>query len=319
MANSERKKTVAFYEIVRPKEAGDMRMSQVDWQAVLSNIGDISPQQRLYRDTNDVYFGEPVSAGGEYHLGLARLRDGDIQQVDWEHGHIDHLQLEENRSIVDTTVACFLPFGNVIGVLQGTMSAPRISAVQRWLNSMDSGLNRDIAIIPLIGKSAWEKLKNAEEVNFFEMRMRPGPDLLASEVGGLGDMSRRVHRHNPDALITLSMKIPKQGFFSRGTPRARGERQLREDVQTFISQYAGLVGQNGAVDRAIAHVTLANADGELVEEKINFVSDHITSQKQVIMRRSEGGAPWHEAAVRAILQVANEHERELRDAVSTVP
>ncbi|WP_371481533.1 hypothetical protein [Kitasatospora sp. NBC_00315] len=319
MANSERKKTVAFYEIIRPKEAGDTRMSQVDWQAALSNLGSIPPQQRLYRDTNDIYFGEPVSAEGKKHLGLARLRDGDIQQVDWEHGHIDHLQLEENRSIVDTTVVCFLPFGNVIGVLQGTMSAPRPIAIQRWLNSMDTGLNRDIAVVPLIGKSAMEKLRSAQEINFFEMRLRPGPDVLAAEVGGLGDMSRRIHKYNPDALITLSMKIPKQGFFGRGTPRARGERILREDVQAFISQYASLVGSNEAVDRAIAHVMLPNADGELIEEKINFVSDHITSQKSVIMRRSEGGAPWHEAAVRAIMQVANDCERELRDAVSAVP
>ncbi|MEV8325079.1 hypothetical protein [Kitasatospora sp. NPDC056731] len=320
MVNSDRKKTVAFYEIVRPKEAGEVRrMSHIDWQAVLSNLGGIPPQQRLYRDTSEVYFGEPVVAESAHHLGLARLRDGDIQQVDWQNGHIDHLQLDGDRSIVDTTVVCFLPFGNVIGVLKGSMAAPRPTAVQRWLNTMDTGLDRDIAVIPLISMSAYEKLKRAEEVNFFEMRMRPGPDVLESEIGGLGDMSRRIHRQNRDALITLSMKIPKQGFFGRGTPRSRGEMQLREDVQTFIAQNARLLGPDCAIDRAIAHVTLANSDGELVEEKINFISDHITSQKTVIMRRTQGGAPWHEAAVRAILGVASEHEAELRRAVSAVP
>ncbi|MFJ5884295.1 hypothetical protein [Kitasatospora cineracea] len=319
MANSERKKTVAFYEIISRKEAGDVRMRQIDWQLALANIEHLPPDQRLYRDTSDVYFGEPVHAEGKLHLGLAKLRDGDVQQVDRTTGHIEHLQLEENRSIVDTTVICFLPFGNIIGVLQGTRSAPYTTAIQRWLNAMDSGIGKDIEIIPLIGKRAMEKLRNAEEVNFFELRMRPGPDLLESEIGGLGEMSRRVHRHNPDALITITMKIPKQGFFSRGTPRSRGERQLRHDAQSFISEYADLMGNHGAVDRAIAHVTLSNSNGELVEEKINFISDHITSQRQVVMRRSEGGAPWHEAAVRAILQVANAHEQELRDAVSSVP
>ncbi|QKW20522.1 hypothetical protein HUT16_16920 [Kitasatospora sp. NA04385] len=294
-------------------------MSNVDWQTVLANIGDIPPERRLYRDTEDIYFGEPVVAGGRMHLGVARLRDRDIQQIDWVHGRIDHLQLEENRSIVDTTVVSFLPYGNIIGVLQGTMSAPRPSAVQRWLNSMDSGLDRDIAVVPLIGRNAREKLKRAEAINFFEVRLRPGPDLLDSDVAGLGDLSRRAHRHNPNALITLTMKIPKQGPFSRGTRRSRGESQLREDVLGFISQYASLVGEGGAVDRAIAHVVLPNGDGDLIEEKINFVSDHITAQRQVMMRRSEGGAPWHEAAVRAITQVATECERELRDAVSAVP
>ncbi|MFD8060478.1 hypothetical protein ACFXA0_30065 [Streptomyces cyaneofuscatus] len=318
MASSGRKKTVAFYEIVRPKEAGDLRFPHLDWQKALRNLGQREIQQRRYRHFDDVYVGDPISVQGRQHLVLARLRDGDIQQIDWEHQHISDLQLEGNRNVVDTTIICFLPFGNVIGVIQGSPSAPRPTALQRWLNSMNV-THEELAVMPLVGKKAWEKLNSAEAVNFFEMRLRPGPMMFPSDAEGLGDFSRKAHKQNPDALITLTMKIPKRRGFGRDTARSRGERRLREDVQHFISEFGSLVGPDGSVDRAIAHVTLSTSDGALVEDQINFVSDHITAQKPVFLRRSEGQAPWYEAAVHAVLEVATAHESELRDAVRPMP
>lgn len=318
LASAGRKKTVAFYEIVRPKEAGDLRFPHLDWPQVLSNLGQREMRQRRYRHIDDVYVGDPISVQGRQHLVLARLRDGDIQQIDWEHQHISDLQLEGNRSVVDTTIICFLPFGNVIGVIQGSPSAPRPTALQRWLNSMNVA-HEELAVMPLVGKKAWEKLNSAEAVNFFEMRLRPGRMVFPSDAAGLGDFSRQAHKQNPDALITLTMKIPKRRGFGRDTARSRGERRLREDVQHFISDFGSLVGPDGSVDRAIAHVTLSTSDGALVEDQINFVSDHITAQKPVFLRRSEGQAPWYEAAVHAVLDVAAAHESELRDAVRPMP
>ncbi|TLQ43422.1 hypothetical protein [Streptomyces marianii] len=318
MGNAGRKKTVAFYEIVRPKESGDPRFEHLDWPRVLRNLGIIEMRQRRYKHGADVYVGDPISVQGRQHLVLARLRDGDIQQIDWEHSHISDLRLDGDRSVVDTTIICFLPFGNVIGVIQGSASAPRPTALQRWLNAMNV-VNEDLAVMPLVGKKAWEKLSNAEAVNLFEMRLRPGQMMFPSDAEGLGDFSRQAHKRNPDALITLSMKIPKRRGFGRDTSRSRGERRLREDVQHFISDFGSLVGPGGAVDRAIAHVTLSASDGSLIEDQINFVSDHITAQKPVFLRRSEGQAPWYEAAVHAVLDVAAAHEAELRDAVRPVP
>lgn len=319
LSSAGRKKTVAFYEVVRPKEAGDPRMRHLEWPTVLRNLAHLGMRQRRYTDGEDVYVGEPIEMHGTHHLVLARLRDGDVQQVDWDHGRIDDLQLEGNRHIVDTTIVCFLPFGNVIGAIQSSASAPRPTALQRWLNSMDSGIAEDLAIRPLVGKNAWEKINNAEAVHLFEMRLMPGPTMFPADSGGLGQFSRDAHRCNPDALITLTIKVPKQRRFGRDTSRARGERRLREDVQRFMSEFGSLIGPDGSVDRAIAHVSLESSDGSLAEDRINFVSDHITSRKTVTLRRSEGHAPWYEAAVHAVLDVASQHERELREAVSAVP
>ncbi|MCS0639392.1 hypothetical protein NX801_27905 [Streptomyces sp. LP05-1] len=275
-------------------------------------------RQRQYNSGDDIYVGDPISVQGRQHLVLARLRDGDIQQIDWERNNISDLQLDGNRSVVDTTIICFLSFGNVIGVIQGSASAPRPTALQRWLNSMNL-VQEDLAVMPLVGKKAWDKLSSAEAVNLFEMRLRPGQMVFPSDADGLGGFSRQAHKQNPDALITLTMKIPKRRGFGRDSARSRGERRLREDVQSFISGFGSLVGPDGAVDRAIAHVTLSASDGSLVEDKINFVSDHITAQKPVFLRRSEGQAPWYEAAVHAVLDVAAAHDAELRDAVRPLP
>ncbi|MGV9246729.1 hypothetical protein [Streptomyces sp. NPDC003710] len=318
--STQRKKTVAFYEVVRAKEAGNLRFDHIEWREVLDNLSALSIHDRRMTHEDDVYFGEPIEFDNAKHLVLARLRDGDLQQIDYEAQKIDALRLDGNRSVVDTTIICFLSYGNVIGVLQGSASAPRSTALQRWLNAMRTGINEDLAIIPLIGKNAWEKLKAAESVNLFEMRLRPASTgMFPTSVEGLGDFARHAHKQNPDALISLTIKIPKGRGLSRSAARARGERRLHTSVQEFLSDFGSLVGPHGVIDRAIADVMLSASDGSIIEEKINFVNDHITASKQVTLPRGTGAGPWFEAAVQAVMQAAAEHERDLRAAVSALP
>ncbi|MFF7810808.1 hypothetical protein ACFZCF_02620 [Streptomyces sp. NPDC007945] len=318
--SGQRKKTVAFYEVVRAKDAGNLRFDHIDWSFVLDNLGALSVHERHMNHEDDVYVGEPINSSHGRHLVLARLRDGDLQQIDYEAQKIDSLRLDGNRSVVDTTIVCFLPYGNVIGVIQGSSSAPRPTALQRWLNAMNSGIEEDLAIIPLIGKNAWDKLKQAESVNLFEMRLRPAStSMFPTTVEGLGDFARHAHKQNPDALITLTIKVPKGRGLSRSAARARGERRLHSSVQEFLSDFGSLVGPHGVIDRAIADVMLSASDGSIVEDKINFVNDHITASKQVTLPRGSGAGPWFEAAVQAVMQAAAEHDLELRAAVSAMP
>lgn len=318
--SGQRKKTVAFYEVVRAKEANSLRFDHIDWGMVLENLGALTVHERQLIHDDDVYVGEPIESANGKHLVLARLRDGDLQQLDYESQKIDALRLDGNRSVVDTTIICFLPYGNVIGVLQGSASAPRPTALQRWLNAMRSRVEEELAIIPLIGKNAWDKLKSAESVNLFEMRLRPTPSsMFPTAVEGLGDFARHAHKQNPDALITLTIKIPKGRGLSRSASRARGERRLHASVQEFLSDFGSLVGPHGVIDRAIADVMLSASDGSIVEDKINFVNDHITASRQVTLPRGSGAGPWFEAAVAAVMQVAAEHDRDLRSAVSAMP
>ncbi|MYX24920.1 MULTISPECIES: hypothetical protein [unclassified Streptomyces] len=318
--SGQRKKTVAFYEIVRAKDAGNLRFDHIDWGFVLDNLSALSVHDRHMMHDDDIYVGEPIESSNGKHLVLARLRDGDLQQIDYEAQRIDALRLDGNRSVVDTTIICFLPYGNVIGVIQGSASAPRPTALQRWLNAMHSGIGEDLAIIPLIGRNAWEKLKAAESVNLFEMRLRPaGTSMFPISLEGLGDFAHHAHKQNPDALITLTIKIPKGRGLSRSSARARGERRLHASVQEFLSDFGSLVGPHGVIDRAIADVMLSASDGSIVEEKINFVNDHITASKQVTLPRGSGAGPWFEAAVQAVMQAASEHDSDLRSAVSAMP
>ncbi|MGA4877506.1 hypothetical protein [Streptomyces lydicamycinicus] len=315
----ERRKTVAFYEVVRAKEAGSLRFDHLDWAKVLTNLDHLPFERRRMVHEDDIYVGEPIELNDRKHLVLARLRDGDLQQIDWDRQRIDSLRLDGNRNVVDTSIICFLPYGNVIGVLQGSQSAPRPTALQRWLNAVSTGIQEDLAVIPLVGKSAWEKLEKAESVNLFEMRLRPGPTMFPEAVEGLADFARRSHKQNPDALITLTIKIPKGRGLARSATRARGERRLHTNVREFLSDFGSLVGPHGAVDRAIAEVMLSASDGSVIEDKINFVNDHITAQKQVTLPRGPSAGPWYEAAVHAVLQAASEHDRDLKGAVSGMP
>ncbi|NEW75057.1 hypothetical protein [Streptomyces rhizosphaericus] len=319
---AQKKKTVAFYEIVRAKEAGGFRLEKtIDWGQALTNLSRQPIETLRIEYDGDAYVGNPIQVDGVRHLVLARVRAGDIHQVDWVTQRIDPLQLDGDRDVVDTTIACFLPYGNIVGLMQGSASAPRATTLQRWLNAVNSGLREHVAVIPLVGRDAWGKLERAEAVNLFEMRVRPaqGPSIFSGDVQGLADAARHSHKVNPDALVTLTFKIPKGRGLSRSAARARGERRLHGDVHGFLAEYGSHVGPYGAVDRAIAEVMLTAPDGSIVEDRINFVTDHIAVQSHVSLPRGTDMDPWYEAAVNAVLQVAAEKERDLKGAVSAMP
>ncbi|MFI7346409.1 hypothetical protein ACIBSR_09075 [Streptomyces sp. NPDC049936] len=105
--SGQRKKTVAFYEVVRAKDAGNIRFDRIDWGFVLDNLRALSVHERHMMHDVDVYVGEPIDSSNGEHLVLARLRDGDLQQMDYEAQRIDALRLDGKRSVVATTIICF--------------------------------------------------------------------------------------------------------------------------------------------------------------------------------------------------------------------
>ncbi|RKE19986.1 hypothetical protein BX266_3320 [Streptomyces sp. TLI_171] len=306
-----RVRTVAFYEVVRAKDAQNARMEQVEWPLALERLRPRPAGRRTFATDEDHFIGEVVSGGGRDHLLIGRLGGGDHQTVDLDHGHIEDLRLEGNRGFIDTTTVCFLEFGNVVGMMQGGQASPRASAIQRWMNACGM-VNGDIELWPVISKSAWDKLQNAAAVHKVEFTFKPVPGILPPEGSGLAGFARHGRERYPDHRISMAIEMPRRGVGP--VARARGERRLREDVQALMSDFGWLAEPNG-VSRARALVTLDTPSGDLKDEPLDFLKHHITAKRRVLVR-PEDSRPRHEAAIDAILDTAREHADDLRAAVS---
>jgi hypothetical protein len=305
-------KTIAFFEIVRAKDAQSPRMGAVDWQRALARIEGKSAEERIFASDTGSYIGQVVTVGGQKHLLVGKIGPGNLETVDLDLGNIEELQLQGNKGTIETTAVCFLSYGNVVGVLQGSMSAPRITSVQGWINACGM-TSEEIAAWPVISSNAWEVLRNSEAVHGFEFTYRPNPLIPPPRGTRLASFARQGSEWYPDHRITVKIEVPKTRDVSP-TARLRGQRQLRRDVENLLSELGYLKDSTG-VTRARANVTVQNDDGEFVDTPLDFILHRVTV-KQRINYRASAGRPRYEVSVEAILESARDCEEVLRAAVS---
>lgn len=304
--------TVAFFEIVRAKDAVNARMEHSDWQIFLENLERTPVAERICTHRSDSFIGQAVRSDGHLHLLVGRIGTSELQTVDLDHGHIEDIRLEGNKGTIDTTTVSFLSYGNIIGVLQGKPGSPRASAIQRWLNSCQIA-DHEIALWPVIANNVWEKLEKASAVHSFEFSYRPSPAIAPPEGEGLSSFVRLGDSRYPDHRITLKIEIPRRDG-PGPVARLRGQRRLQGDIQSLMTELGYLDGPTG-VDRARALVTLPDGDGEENDEPLDFIKHHITAKCRVEVN-SASVRPRYEANIAAITQVARDKQADLQAAVS---
>ncbi|MEW5542114.1 hypothetical protein AB1339_31250 [Streptomyces cyaneofuscatus] len=304
--------TVAFFEIVRAKDAVNARMDTSNWQVFLENLERTPAPERICSHRSDSFIGQAVRSGGLLHLLVGRIGTSELQTVDLDHGHIEDIRLEGNKGTIDTTTVSFLEYGNIIGILQGKPGSPRAAAIQRWLNSCQIA-DHEIALWPVIANNVWDKLEKSTAVHSFEFSYRPSPAIAPPDGGGLSTFVRLGDDRYPDHRITLKIEVPRKDG-PGPVARLRGQRRLQGDIQSLMSELGYLDGPTG-VDRARALVTLPDADGGDSDEALDFIKHHITAKCRVEVN-SGSARPRYEANVSAIMQVARERQLDLRAAVS---
>ncbi|WP_329394303.1 hypothetical protein OHA45_12150 [Streptomyces lydicus] len=304
--------TVAFFEIVRAKDAMNARMQHSNWQSFLTTLERTPAAERICTHRSDSFIGQAVRYGDRLHLLVGRIGTSELQTVDLDHGHIEDIRLEGNKGTIDTTTVSFLDYGNVVGILQGKPGSPRAAAIQRWLNSCHIADN-DIALWPVIANNVWEKLQKATAVHSFEFSYRPSPAIAPPEGEGLASLVRTGDERYPDHRISLKIEVPRKDG-PGPVARLRGQRRLQSDIQSLMTELGYLENPTG-VERARALVTLTDREGDTNDEPLDFIMHHITAKCRVEVS-SAGGRPRYEANVAAIMQVAHDKQRDLKAAVS---
>lgn len=303
-----RERTVQFYEIVKSESGEQHRMQPADWDGVLAKIADASLQDRTYV-ADETYVGHAIVVEGEYHLLLHRVKSAGewLSVINWDTGEWRELENKAREGYVDSTVISFLPFGNVIGLMQGSTAAPSHRALERWLNGRKFFNGLTLVARPVVSRAEVQRLSTASGANKVEIRIGSSKvAALAEKHGRLASMFRRASEDYGDINVTMIISVP----------RGRGRQEDRERLLADVRELADVVPE--AAERARAALVYTDPSGQDSSRLVELVEHNITAKRRVAALDEDGNSIRIMSAVHAILEVADEHRTELRAAVDAV-
>lgn len=315
-----KQRTIAFFEIVASTPSGNQRMPHADWQAVFSALAGAKLDQRTWDGSDRRVFGNVYTLEQVDRLTLHRVRDPSewLQRVNFDSGDVDDIEAAANEGIVDTSVIHVAEFGNLVGMIQGGVSAPGHTVLEGWLNHVKPfGADTNLAVVPVLLQAERDRLQKATAASTFELRLgaqsrkqlseyyenaNPGDPGLPS----LGDWLRSVP---VDPAFTVSVKVASPP----GTKKFAGLRaKLQKDVQDLFQVLP-------ETDDMRAQATLFHGFGDEVgPARVTELVEHaMTVKRRIPAVNDEGESIRVQASFQIIESVILEHEDQLRAATGS--
>lgn len=301
-----RERAIAFYEIVEFQSGEHRRLEQMKWSEFLTTLSLMDLERRTVK-TDTTLIGNTVTYDEEDHLLLHRAKDAGewLSVLNWTTGEWHELEMKAAEGYLETSVVCFLPFGNVVGVMKGATSAPSHKALETWLRSAKPFGDLSLVVRPLVSASEIERLHAAEGASRVEIRIgRSKVGALANKRGRLASLLHRAGEAYGDIDVTLIISIP------RGNTRAEDRQELLNDLQDLEDVMPA------AAEKARAKLVFAEDSGSEYAQLVEFVEHHITAKRRVPAVDEHGEAIRISSAVSVILDAAAEHQEELRRAAN---
>ncbi|GAA2755892.1 hypothetical protein GCM10009872_12520 [Actinopolymorpha rutila] len=276
-------------------------MQQFSWQDALTEISKASVQQRTWQG-DQTFVGTVYPLAEEDHLLLHRVKSVSewLSVMDFGTGDWRELESRAHEGYLETSVFCFVPYGNVVGVMQGSRSAPTHKSLEGWLNHLRV-FPEEIVVRPLLSRAQIEKLRTAQGANKVEIRI--GSDrvgMLRNKQGRLSQFLHQAQESYGDISVTMVISIP------RGKARDEDREKLLSDLRDLEDVMPR------AADVAKARLVYAESQGPEYSQLVEFVEHHITAKRRVPAVDEEGNSVRLQSAVRVILDVTVTHEEELR-------
>jgi hypothetical protein len=302
-------RTIWFYEIVTVTDGQATRTRQMDWDGALADVSRVPVTQRTVESDSQLV-GSIATYNMQDHLLLHRVKDGGewLSVMNWDTGDLRELEQSEREGYLDTSVVCFLPFGNIVGMMQGARSAPTQKGLQAWLNGIHLFPGTQFEVRPVVAHAEYERLKTASGASSVEVK------VMANKMGALRDGNRRgglarTLRTAVDAYgeisVTMIITVP------RGKQLAEHRERLLADLDEISDVVSG-------AERARARLVYTDPDGPERSQLVELVEHSITAKKRVPATDAEGNSIRMVSAVDAILSAAVEHQEALQLAVDVV-
>jgi hypothetical protein len=222
-----RERTVAFYEIVESRAGEHQRLAPMKWPEFLATLSLMDLERRTV-ETDTTLIGNTVTYDEEDHLLLHRAKESGewLSVLNWDTGEWRELEMKAAEGYLETSVVCFLPFGNLVGMMKGAPSAPSHKALETWLRDVKPFGDLSLVVRPLVSASEIERLQTAEGASRVEIRIgRSKVGALANKTGRLASLLHRAGEAYGDIDVTMIISIP------RGNTRAEDREALLNDLQ----------------------------------------------------------------------------------------
>lgn len=303
-------RTINFFEVVKWKNNSvNERMKHVEWVKVLLELEKAPLKDRVWSGPLRTLIGEVLSVDGTPHLKLMQVQDEDawLEIYNPDADSIDALNLGEKNQLLETSVIAFLPYGNVIGLIQGSISAPAASAFEDWINGMEIlGKSFLIETQAMVSHDALKMVNQSSEASRIEVKVHTNKaDALKKRGSGISAILEAVKTEYGPMTVTMILQP------SKARDQTEGRAALRKEAK-IIAQATDAE----EVAKASANLIYIEADDTQHTEEIDFLKQRITAKRMVQTLGEDGSPIRNESAIRAILELAAEHEAELKAIVT---
>ncbi|MGY3681568.1 hypothetical protein ACVWXU_005191 [Streptomyces sp. TE33382] len=300
-----KERTVGFYEVVVVQDGVAKRAAnRMDWDGALSDVARADVAARSFEGDSHMV-GTVATYDMQDHLLLHRVKDAGewLSVVNWDTGDLRELEQSAQEGYVDTSVICFLPFGNVIGIMQGGVSAPSHKALETWLNGIQLFPGYQLQVRPVVAHAEMERLKTASGASRVEVKIMANKmGALQERRGGLARTLRVAGEAYGEISVTMIISVPKK-------------KELREHREHLLADLEEISDVVTGAERARARLVYSDPGGPEHTRLVELVEHSITAKKRVPATDGEGNSIRIVSAVDAILAAAIEHEDALRLAV----
>jgi len=308
MAKGER--TISFYRIVKYKTSTTNQVvAQVDWNKVLTALSGQPLAKRTSNVGGRILIGEILFYDERAHLKLLKVRDIEawLGVYNDQEKSITDLEFDEITQLYETSIISFLDFGNVIGMIQGSTSAPTVSAVTEWLQALALfGAGVELASEAVMSNEARNQLQQAPEASRIETKISTSKaQQLEARKSKLAPILRQVTEQFGPMTVTLILQT------SQAKDNTEGRQMLRAEAENL----AAAAGENEVV-KARARLVYIDADQKTTAKNVDFLKQRITAKRKIGSVDDDGNSIRNVSAVKTIMLVAAEHDAELRGAVS---
>lgn len=273
-----KERTVGFYEVVVVKDGEAQRIPQpMDWDGALADLAQAPVDARSHEGESRIV-GTTFPHNMEDHLLLHRVKDAGewLSVINFDTGDLRELEQSAHEGYLDTSVVCFLPFGNVVGIMQGGVSAPSHKSLETWINGIEMFPGSHLQLRPVVAHSEIEKLKSAVGASRVEVKVMGNKmGALLERRGGLARLLRVAGDAYGEISVTMVISVP----------RGKELKEHREHLLADLDEISDVV--TGA-ERARARLVYSDPGGPEQTRLVELVEHSITAKKRVPATDAEG-------------------------------
>jgi hypothetical protein len=297
MSRGTSEKTVNFYRVmaVKPGELEPKVVAQLPWSDLMRSVATWTHGQRGVVMDGETFLGEPCLVSPEYHLCLARNKG----QAEWlgrldQSQAISELDPAEQERLFELTYIAFLSYGNIVGLIRGSNSAPTARALAEWLTATQIlGAGIRAAVLPCVDPDAMAEINSTTEATLAEIEVPAGSIFGSTDGLGLSQALSQLGSEYEASTYTIVLKA---GRSAEDAPQRRA-------VHAFAVEIANLLRRSNVFVRsAKARLVITDSDvGHLRVESLDLLEQRISVRIRMSTADEAGKALTGTGAIHATL------------------